>query len=85
MRIYVGGKWVDRDDKIEVSNPSDNAVIDTVPRAGIEDVAAVVASAERGTAVGALPYAPTRSPWGRSRSAGYAGARSHFDRLSTPP
>ena len=48
MRMYIGGEWVDRDDKVEVLNPYDGSVIDTVPSAGIEDVDLAVASAERG-------------------------------------
>ncbi len=50
MRMYIGGEWVDRDAKIDVVNPYDNEVIDTVPRGSIEDVDAAVASAERGAA-----------------------------------
>ena len=48
MKMYIGGEWVDRDDKIPVINPYDNSVIDTVPRGSVEDVDAAVASAERG-------------------------------------
>ena len=48
MRMYIAGEWVDRDDKIAVINPYNNSVIDTVPRASIEDVDAAIASAERG-------------------------------------
>jgi glyceraldehyde-3-phosphate dehydrogenase (NADP+) len=49
--MYIGGEWVDRGDKIPVINPFDNSVIDTVPRASVEDVDAAVASATRGAAV----------------------------------
>jgi acyl-CoA reductase-like NAD-dependent aldehyde dehydrogenase len=48
MRMYIGGEWVDRDAKIDVVNPYDNSVIDTVPRGSVQDVEAAVASAERG-------------------------------------
>ena len=41
---------VDRDDKIQVVNPYNNSDIDTVPRAGLEDVDSALASAERGAA-----------------------------------
>ena len=51
MRMYLGGEWVDRDRKIDVMNPYDDTVIDTVPGAGIEDVDAAIASAERGAVV----------------------------------
>ena len=48
MKMYIGGEWVDRDEKVEVLNPYDGSVIDTVPSAGVEDVDLAVASAERG-------------------------------------
>ena len=48
MKMYLGGEWVDRDEKITVLNPYDGSVLDTVPSASIEDVDSAVASAERG-------------------------------------
>ena len=51
MKMYLAGEWVDRDQKIDVVNPFNGGVIDTVPRAGIEDVDAAIASAERGAKV----------------------------------
>ena len=36
MRMYIGGEWVDRDGKVNVFNPYDGSVIDTVPSAGPE-------------------------------------------------
>lgn len=48
MKMYIGGNWVDRDDKISVINPFDNSIIDTVPRGTVEDVRIAIASAERG-------------------------------------
>ena len=48
MKMYLAGEWVDRDQKIDVVNPFNGGVIDTVPRAGIEDVVDAIASAERG-------------------------------------
>ena len=48
MRMYIGGEWVDRDEKISVFNPYDNSVIDTVPAASVEDVDTAIASAVRG-------------------------------------
>ena len=50
MRMYINGEWVDRDAKIPVVNPYNGTVIDTVPRAGLEDVDAAIASAARGAA-----------------------------------
>ncbi|MCH8205839.1 MAG: aldehyde dehydrogenase family protein [Chloroflexi bacterium] len=51
MKMYLGGEWVDRDQKSPVTNPYDNSVIDTVPKAGVEDVDAAIASAVRGAEV----------------------------------
>ena len=51
MRMYVGGEWVDKDDKIEVINSYNNSVIDTVPSADLEDLETAIASAARGAKV----------------------------------
>ena len=51
MRMYIGGEWVERGDRIPVVNPYDGTVFDTVPRAGVEDVDAAIASAVRGAEV----------------------------------
>ena len=51
MKMYIGGEWVDRDAKTSVLNPYDMSVIDTVPRAGVEDVDSAIASAVRGAKV----------------------------------
>ena len=51
MKMYIGGEWVDRDEKTPVTNPYDDSVIDTVPGAGVEDVDSAVASAARGAQV----------------------------------
>jgi len=48
MKMYVGGQWIDKPQKLEVRNPYDNSVIDTVPRADLADVDRALASAERG-------------------------------------
>ncbi|MFQ5520822.1 MAG: aldehyde dehydrogenase family protein, partial [Candidatus Methylomirabilia bacterium] len=47
-KMYVAGQWIDKPQKIEVLNPYDNSVIDTVPRADLGDVDRALASAERG-------------------------------------
>ena len=51
MKMYVGGEWIDKDDKIEVINSYNGTVVDTVPGADLEDLEAAVASAERGARV----------------------------------
>lgn len=48
MKMLIGGSWVDRPKKIDVCNPYDGSVIDTVPAASEEDVKAAVASAVEG-------------------------------------
>ena len=51
MKMYVGGEWIDKDDKIEVMNSYNDTVVDTVPSADLEDLEAAIASAERGARV----------------------------------
>ncbi len=51
MKMYLAGEWVDRDRKIDVVNPFNGTVFETVPRGGIEDVDSAIASAERGAKV----------------------------------
>ncbi|MFO7867548.1 MAG: aldehyde dehydrogenase family protein [Candidatus Aminicenantes bacterium] len=48
MKMYLNGNWVDRDDKIDVTDPYDGSVIDTVPSASAEDVDKAYAAAEEG-------------------------------------
>ena len=45
MKMYVCGQWVDRPEKIEVLNPYDGSVVDTVPSANRNDVEMAIASA----------------------------------------
>jgi glyceraldehyde-3-phosphate dehydrogenase (NADP+) len=51
MRMYFAGGWHDRDQKIEVKNPFDGSVVDTVPQAVAADVEKAIASAVEGAAV----------------------------------
>src|SRR5205823_5100222 len=51
MKMYLGGQWVDRSNRLEVRHPYDGSVVDTVPAASPADAAAAVASAVRGAAV----------------------------------
>ncbi len=51
MKMYVGGKWVDKPEKIVVRNKYDGTEIDTVPRATAEDVDKAVESAKRGAEI----------------------------------
>jgi glyceraldehyde-3-phosphate dehydrogenase (NADP+) len=44
MNMFLAGEWVDRPDKIEVQNPYDNSVLDTVPKATADDAARAIAA-----------------------------------------
>lgn len=56
MKMCIGGRWVDKPGKIEVRNPFDGSVVDTVPRADAGDVETVLAAAVRGAkAMAKLP------------------------------
>ena len=47
MKMLINGKWVDRKEKIEVRDPWDDTVVDTVPSASAEDVETALASAAK--------------------------------------
>lgn len=51
MEMLLQGHWVDRDARIEVRNPEDGTLIDTVPKATPEDMRAAIAAAVTGAAV----------------------------------
>ena len=46
--MLIDGEWVERKETIEVRDPHDNALIDTVPRASVADVDKAIESAARG-------------------------------------
>ena len=48
MKMLIAGKWVDKKEKIDVKNPYDGAVIDTVPDGDAKDVDRAIAAAEEG-------------------------------------
>jgi len=51
MKMYVAGQWIDKPQQIEVLNPYDRSVIDSVPKAGAADVDRALESSERGARV----------------------------------
>ncbi len=51
MMMLLDGKWVDRDDKIEVRDPFDNSLVDTVPSASLADCEIALAAAVKGFAI----------------------------------
>jgi acyl-CoA reductase-like NAD-dependent aldehyde dehydrogenase len=48
MKMYLAEVWQDRSQKIEVQNPYDGRVLDTVPKATLSDVEAALTSASQG-------------------------------------
>ena len=48
MKMLIGGEWVDKDSKIEVRNPFDGSLLDTVPSADASDIDRTVQAACRG-------------------------------------
>ncbi len=48
MKMLLGGEWVDRDRTIEVTDPYDDSLVDTVPQATVEDVHVAFDHAQRG-------------------------------------
>ena len=48
MKMLLNGEWVDREKKIEVLDPYDNTVIDTVPAGDEKDVEIALDAATRG-------------------------------------
>ncbi len=48
MKMLLGGQWVRRDKTIEVRDPYDDSLIDTVPRATTDDVQAAFGFAQQG-------------------------------------
>lgn len=51
MKFFLNGSWQDRDEVLEVINPYDGSVIDTVPKASPDDVNTAIAAALVGAKV----------------------------------
>ncbi|MBM4262265.1 MAG: aldehyde dehydrogenase family protein [Deltaproteobacteria bacterium] len=51
MKDFIAGAWIDKSQKIEVTNPFDSSVIDAVPKADANDLENALAFAERGAKV----------------------------------
>lgn len=51
MKNFIAGEWIDKAKRIEVRNPFDNSIVDTVPRADAADVERALAYAARGAKV----------------------------------
>lgn len=48
MKMLLNGQWVDRDKKIEILDPYDNSLVDTVPGGSKEDVEIALKAAVKG-------------------------------------
>jgi glyceraldehyde-3-phosphate dehydrogenase (NADP+) len=48
MKMLLGGEWVNREKRIEVRDPFDNSLIDTVPRGDAADVDKAITAAVKG-------------------------------------
>ncbi len=51
MKMFVRGQWVDKPQRIEVKNPLDGSIVDTVPRADAGDVDEAIAGAVEGAEI----------------------------------
>jgi len=60
--MLIDGKWVDRKKKIEVRDPYDDSLVDTVPSASFDDVEKALSGAVEGAAIAkAMPSHERRS------------------------
>ena len=48
MKMLIGGKWVDKKNKIDVLNPYDNSIVDTVPYGTADDIDKAIKIAQKG-------------------------------------
>ncbi|WP_374717623.1 aldehyde dehydrogenase family protein, partial [Neobacillus sp.] len=53
QKMLLGGQWVGRDDVIEVRDPQDNSLIDTVPAASKDDAILCIEEAKEGAKIAA--------------------------------
>jgi len=48
MKMYIAGEWTDTEAKIEVLNPYNGEMVDSVPNAAPQEVEKAIESASRG-------------------------------------
>ena len=51
MKMHVGTGWIDKPQSINVINPFDGSVVDTVPKSDLNDVETAIATAQRGSKI----------------------------------
>jgi acyl-CoA reductase-like NAD-dependent aldehyde dehydrogenase len=64
MKMFLAGAWTDKPHKLQVRNPYDDSVIDTVPKGESGDVDRALGFAERGAKVMAKLSGYERVNWG---------------------
>ena len=48
MKMLIGGKWIEKEKKIDVLNPYDNSLVDTVPYGTVDDIKQAIKMAQKG-------------------------------------
>ncbi len=48
MKMLIGGQWIEKKETIDVLNPFDGSLVDTVPKGDAEDVQLAILAAEKG-------------------------------------
>ena len=48
MKMLIGGKWIDKSKKIDILNPYDNSLVDTVPYGTSDDIDRAIEIAQKG-------------------------------------
>ena len=51
MKMHIADSWVDKDKRIDVINPYDGCLVDTVPKADAGDITRALAAAVRGAEI----------------------------------
>ena len=67
MKFFLAGKWQDRKEQLDVTNPANGDVIDTVPVASAADVEAALHSAQKKTPTKGQ-QGPTKGKIGTNRT-----------------
>jgi len=81
MRMLIAGEWVERSKRLEVRNPFDNQIVDTVPSATADDVAAAVAGAVAGAEIMRAVPAYERFLWLRKAADLLLARAEEFGRI----
>jgi glyceraldehyde-3-phosphate dehydrogenase (NADP+) len=80
MKMLLNGEWVDRAQKLEVRNPQDNRLIDTVPQASVADMELAINAAVEGFVLARQMPAHRRMSILRQTADTIAGQHEEFAR-----